>query len=84
MEAMAMIWMAKMAEFVYKHIVLKHLRKADDVEIKIDVSFGRAAAPVGCIVLDCHTVICKSITSRKLSKTHRQLGLGLAAQRLDL
>ena len=71
MEGVAMIQMAKVAEFVQKDIILKDARKTDDIEIEIYIAFGRTAAPVSGIVLDCHPVVCKSISGRKDRKARR-------------
>ena len=71
MESVSMIRMAQVAEFVQKHIVLKHLRQTDNIQVQIDIAFCGTAAPVGSIMLDSYLVICKSLTCRKFCQTHR-------------
>lgn len=38
MEAVAMVMVAEMTKFMEKHIVLKHLREAHDVQVKVYVA----------------------------------------------
>ena len=57
MERMTVVVMTQMAELMQKDIVTKRGRQTDDVQIEIYVVSGRAAAPVGGVVLDGHTVI---------------------------
>ena len=83
MEGMAMIMMAKVAEFMKEDIVLKDLGQTYDVQVQVDVSFIGAAAPVGRVMLDCDLVICKSMPLGQGCKPCRQLSLGLTAHRLD-
>ena len=78
------IGMTKMAKFMNQHIVLKDFRKADYIQIQIDIPFYRAAAPIGCIVFDGHPVICKSISGCQFRQTSGQLCLRLTAHSLDL
>ena len=44
-EGMAVIRVSEVAEFVKKHIVLQGLGKAYYIEVQVDVSLCRAAAP---------------------------------------
>lgn len=62
MEGMTVVMVTQMTEFMEHDIVAKGLRKTHEVQIEVDICLGRAAAPVGRIVLDCHAVILKSIT----------------------
>ena len=55
MESIAMVLVAEVAELVQKDVVLEHARQPHDAEVQIDVSLGRAASPVGCVMLDGHT-----------------------------
>ena len=80
MEAMAVVLMAEVAEFVQKDVVLQHARKAHYAEIQIDVSLGGAASPVCCVMFYGDTVICKAITRSQFCKTPRKFGLCLSAQ----
>ena len=84
MEAMSMILMPQMAKLMQKHIVLQHLRKTHYIQIQIDIRSGRTTAPVGCVMLDSHTVIGKTITLGKNSKPRREFCLRLLSQDLDL
>ena len=83
-ESMAVVRVAEVAELVQKDVVLEHARQAHDAEVQVDVAFGRAAAPVGRVVLDGHSVVCETVVRRQCSETTRQLSLGLAAERLYL
>lgn len=79
-EAMAMVMMAKVAEFVEKDVVLKNAWQADDVQIQIDVSLCRTASPVGRIMLDRDTVIQEVIPVGQDGKPSRKFLLRLTAQ----
>ena len=81
---MAVILVAEVAELVQKDVVLEHARQPHDAEVQIDVSLGRAASPVGCVMLDGHTAVCETITRCQFCKTSRKFCLGLEAQRFDL
>lgn len=65
MESMTVIMMPQMAEFMQQNIILQSPRKTDYIQIKIDIIPGRAAAPIGRIMLDCHLIICKAISRCK-------------------
>ena len=73
MKGMAVVMMPQVAEFMEHDIVLKDLWKADEIQIQVDVCFGRAAAPVGRIVLDCHAVIDELISGCEFSKSSRKI-----------
>ena len=81
---MAVVVMPEMAEFVKKDIVPKRVRQTDYVQIEIDVPSGRAASPVGGIVLDRHFVIGESISGCKFRQPQGKFRLGLTSQSLDL
>ena len=83
-EGMAVVVMPEMAEFVKKDIVPKRVRQTDYVQIEIDVPSGRAASPVGGIVLDRHFVIGESISGCKFRQPQGKFRLGLTSQCLDL
>ncbi len=61
MEGMAMVMMPQMAEFMEKDIVAEDVREADDVQVEIDVAAGRAAAPVGRVMLDGQPVVYEAV-----------------------
>jgi hypothetical protein len=84
MEAFAMVVVTQVAKFVEQNVIAQHKRQTYYIDIQIDIVPGRAAAPVGGIVLYGNTVIHKSIAGGKLGKTHRKLGLGTTAQFLNL
>ncbi len=77
---MAVILMPEVAEFVKEDVVLQHGRKTYDIEVQVYVPFGRAAAPIGGVMLYCNTVVCEVITLCKFCKTRRQFRFGLFAQ----
>ena len=56
-ETMSVVMVAEVAEFVQKDVVLEHARQAHDTEVQIDITLRRSAAPVGGVMLDCHTII---------------------------
>ena len=62
MESMAVIMMPQMAELMQQNIILQSKRKTDYIQIKIDIIPGRAATPIGRIMLDRHLVIDKAIS----------------------
>ena len=51
MESLTVVVVTKVAELMQKDIVTKRGRQTDNVQIEIDVVSGRAAAPVGGVVL---------------------------------
>ena len=57
MEAVSMVLMAQMTEFMEQYIILKDFRKTDYVQIQIYVRACGTAAPVRSIMLYCHTVV---------------------------
>ena len=69
MEGVAMIQMAKVAEFVQKDIILEDARKTDNIEIEIYIAFGRAAAPIGRIVLYRDLIVGKSVSGCEIRKS---------------
>jgi len=84
MESLTVVVVTKVAELMQKDIVTKRGRQTDDVQIEIDIVSGRAAAPVGGVVLDGHPIVCKSIFFGKLRQTGRKFGFGLPSRGLDL
>ena len=84
MEAVTMVLVAQVAELVQKDVVLKHARQAHDAEVQVYIALGRAASPVGCIVLDGDPVVCETVSGGKFGETPRELSFGLTAERLDL
>ena len=72
-EAVTMVMMPQMTEFMEHDIVAKGLRKTHEVQIEVDVCLGRAAAPVGRIMLDCHAVIDELISGCEFSKSSRKI-----------
>ena len=84
MEGITMVMVAQMAEFVEEDIVAQHLRKAHEIEVKIDIILSRTAAPVGGIMLDRYPIIYKAISVRQFFQTNRQLCLCHSSQFLDL
>ncbi len=83
MEGGAVVMMSQMTQFMEQDIVAQNRRETDDVKIQVDVVPGRAAAPVGGVVLDGQSVEYESVTCCQFVQTRRQLGLGTAAQLLD-
>lgn len=56
-EVGAMVRVAKVAEFMEKHIVPEFFRQPYQIKIQVDIPFSRATAPVGNIMFDPHLVI---------------------------
>ncbi len=79
-EGRSMVMMPEVAELMEEDIVLEGLREADDVQVEIDVGAGRAAAPVGGVVLDGHVVVYESIPCGEFGEAGRKFGLGLTAE----
>ena len=84
MEGMTMVVVAQVAEFVQEDIVPQDMRKADYVQIEIDIVACRATAPIAGVVLDGHLIIYESIVCCQFCKSLRKFGFRLATQGLDL
>ena len=76
-EAMSMVTMTQVAEFVKKDIVTEHSRKTDDIQVQINVTPSRTTAPVRGVVLDSYLVIYEAILLSEFIQAHRELGLRL-------
>ncbi len=83
MEGRAMVMMSKMTQLMEQDIIAQNSREPDDVQIQVDVIPGRAAAPVGGVVLDGQSVEYESVTCSQFVQTWRQFGLGTAAEVCD-
>ncbi len=79
-EGGTMVMMFQMTQFMEEDVVAQGLGEADDVEVEIDVAAGRAAAPVGGVVLDGQAVEYEPVTGGKFGDARRKFGLGTAAE----
>ncbi len=79
-EGGTMVMMFQMTQFMEEDVVAQGLGEADDVEVEIDVAAGRAAAPVGGVVLDGQAVEYEAVTGGKFGDARRKFGLGTAAE----
>ena len=76
-EIRPVIRLPEMAEFVENHVVDKVFRKAQQIEIQVDIALGRAASPVREIVLDYDPAVFEPETAGKYVQFHRKVNFRL-------
>ena len=69
---MTMVVMAQMTQFMKKDVIPQHLRKAHYIQIQIDIASGRAASPVGEVVLDGDFAIRESLSPGQFLQSYGQ------------
>ena len=83
MKGMTMVVMTQMTQFMKKYIIPQDIGQPDNIQIEVDIVSGRAASPIGGIMLYGYLIIHEYILPRQLVKTYRKLNLGPFPHGLD-
>lgn len=83
MEMRAVIRLLEVTQFVEEYVIAEGFRKADEVEVQIDVAGTGTTSPVGRIMLDGHLVEMESILVGKIRKLLRQKDFRFLTKHLD-
>lgn len=82
MEMRAVIRLLEVTQFVEEYVIAEGFRKADEVEVQIDVAGTGTTSPVGGIVLDGHLAELEAVLPCKIRQFLRQKDLGLLTKHL--
>lgn len=82
MEMRAVIRLLEVTQFVEEYVIAEGFRKADEVEVQIDVAGTGTTSPVGGIVLDGHLAKLEAVLPCKIRQFLRQKDLGLLTKHL--
>lgn len=82
MEMRAVIRLLEVTQFVEEDVIAEGFRKADEVEVQIDVAGTGTTSPVGGIVLDGHLAELEAVLPCKIRQFLRQKDLGLLTKHL--